>query len=64
MAYYVVGMPLSFGTAFGLKWGIQGLWAGVAVALALVSLVELGVIWRTDWDRAVREAGTRNEVGG
>lgn len=26
-AYYVIAMPISFGTGFGLKWGLYGLWA-------------------------------------
>jgi MATE family multidrug resistance protein len=33
--YYVVAMPISFGTAFGLGWELQGLWSGVALALGL-----------------------------
>jgi len=26
-AYYGVAMPISFGFAFGLKWGLHGLWS-------------------------------------
>lgn len=33
--YYVVAMPISFGTAFGLHWELEGLWSGVAIALGL-----------------------------
>ncbi|KUJ06494.1 MATE transporter [Mollisia scopiformis] len=33
--YYVIAMPISFGTAFGLNWGLYGLWSGVALALGL-----------------------------
>ena len=33
--YYVVAMPISMGTAFGLKWELYGLWSGVALALGL-----------------------------
>ena len=33
--YYAVAMPISFGTAFGLKWELYGLWTGVALALGL-----------------------------
>jgi hypothetical protein len=33
--YYVVAMPISFGTAFGLGWQLEGLWSGVALALGL-----------------------------
>ena len=33
--YYIIAMPISFGTAFGLHWELEGLWTGVAVALGL-----------------------------
>jgi MATE family multidrug resistance protein len=33
--YYVVAMPISIGTTFGLGWGLYGLWAGVALAQGL-----------------------------
>jgi MATE family multidrug resistance protein len=26
-AYYLVGLPISFGTGFGAKWGLYGLWS-------------------------------------
>jgi MATE family multidrug resistance protein len=34
-SYYVIAMPISFGTAFGLHWNLEGLWTGVAIALGL-----------------------------
>lgn len=33
--YYVVAMPISFGTAFKAGWELEGLWTGVAIALGL-----------------------------
>jgi MATE family multidrug resistance protein len=33
--YYAIAMPISFGTAFGLDWELEGLWTGVAIALGL-----------------------------
>lgn len=33
--YYVVAMPISFGTAFYADWELEGLWTGVAIALGL-----------------------------
>jgi MATE family multidrug resistance protein len=33
--YYVIAMPISFWTAFGLHWDLEGLWSGVAIALGL-----------------------------
>jgi multidrug resistance protein, MATE family len=60
--YYAVAMPISIGTAFGLGWGIWGLWTGVAIALGLVTFIEIVFISRTSWDRSVDEARKRNAV--
>lgn len=35
MAYYLVALPVSFGTAFGLGWKLQGLWMGVTIGLIM-----------------------------
>lgn len=35
VCYYVVALPLAFGTAFGLGWKLYGLWFGVSVGLTL-----------------------------
>jgi multidrug resistance protein, MATE family len=32
--YYLLALPLSFGTGFGLDWKLSGLWFGVTVGLA------------------------------
>ncbi|KAJ5940517.1 hypothetical protein N7516_000685 [Penicillium verrucosum] len=60
--YYVIAMPLSMGTTFYLNWGVMGLWTGVALALALVSLIEALFITRANWNRSVEEALKRNEL--
>ncbi|KAJ5611310.1 hypothetical protein N7510_008029 [Penicillium lagena] len=60
--YYVIAMPISMGTTFGLGWGVMGLWTGVALALGLVSLIEFIWIGRANWDRSVEEALERNEL--
>lgn len=46
--YYVIAMPISFSTTFGLNWGLWGLWTGVAIALGLVTLIEFFYLSRTD----------------
>lgn len=63
VAYYAIGMPISFGTGFGAGWGLFGLWAGPAVALGVVSAVESFFIWRTSWEGAVEAAKVRNAAG-
>ena len=32
---YQIALPISFGTCFGLGWGLHGLWTGPAIALAM-----------------------------
>lgn len=61
--YYSVGLPLSYGLAFGLQWSLSGLWSGVAIALVLVAAIELVYIFHTDWERSVAEAKLRNWEG-
>lgn len=33
--YYLIALPLAFGTGFGLGWRLYGLWFGVSIGLAL-----------------------------
>ncbi|KAI1620926.1 mate-domain-containing protein [Exophiala viscosa] len=58
--YYVVALPLSFWTTFGLHWGLKGLWAGVTFALVLVTFAELMFLSRADWQKSVEDAEWRN----
>lgn len=60
--YYVIAMPISFGTAFGLGWGLKGLWTGVAIALGLVSCFEAIFLSRASWERSVEDARKRNSM--
>lgn len=59
--YYVVAMPISMGTSFGMHWDLWGLWTGVAIALALVTAIEFVYLVKTDWQRSVDEARQRND---
>ncbi|KAI9893801.1 MAG: hypothetical protein M1814_006018 [Vezdaea aestivalis] len=59
--YYVVALPVSVGTGFGLGWELYGLWAGPAIALLLVFIIESIFIYRTDWEKSVEAAKLRNE---
>ncbi|KAE8375028.1 mate-domain-containing protein [Aspergillus bertholletiae] len=60
--YYAIAMPISFGTTFGLGWDLLGLWSGVALALLLVSVIEVIFLIQTDWDRSVQDALQRNAM--
>ena len=62
-AYYVIAMPISFSTCFGLHWELYGLWAGPAIALAFVAGIEGWFVYKTSWRAAVEAATMRNTMG-
>ncbi|KAL8997957.1 MAG: hypothetical protein Q9169_002879 [Polycauliona sp. 2 TL-2023] len=63
VCYYVIAIPISMSTAFGLGWELYGLWCGVALALGLVALIEGVFLYRSSWERSVEDAKRRNEQG-
>ena len=63
IGYYVVGLPLAVGLAYG-AWhdgedGVFGLWIGTGAALLAASLLQGVALLRHDWARAVEEARRR-----
>jgi len=58
-SYYLIALPVSFATAFGLGWQLQGLWIGVTTGLITVGSIELFYLYHADWDKAVIEAEQR-----
>ncbi|KAK3678099.1 hypothetical protein LTR78_002194 [Recurvomyces mirabilis] len=61
-AYYVVAVPVSFATAFGLGWELYGLWTGPAIALAIVAISEAIYLYKISWSKAAEEAAKRNAL--
>ncbi|KAK5947493.1 hypothetical protein PMZ80_001643 [Knufia obscura] len=63
--YYVIALPISFGTAFGLGWELWGLWTGVAIGMGIVTAIEFIYLYRfLDWNRSVEHARLRNDAEG
>lgn len=60
VAFYIIGLPISFWTGFGLEWGLSGLWAGPVTGLAIVTIVEAMFIYRTNWTLAFEDAKERD----
>jgi MATE family multidrug resistance protein len=60
---YQIALPLSFALGFGLHYDLLGLWAGPAVGLGIVSLLEGAYIYRTSFAKASEEAARRNAAG-
>ncbi len=63
VSFYVIALPISFGTGFGLHWELYGLWAGPAVGLLVQSTIASIYIYRISWSKASDEAAERNEAG-
>ncbi|KAJ3100707.1 hypothetical protein HDU97_001994 [Phlyctochytrium planicorne] len=54
--YYVVGLPFGFYACFYLNLGLFGLWLGLTIGLIFVSIVQVIIIFRTDWREEAKRA--------
>ena len=63
LCWYLLGIPVSVGTGFGLGWELHGLWFGVALALGSVAAVEGLAIYSTSWEKSVEHAKERSLMG-
>ena len=41
VAHWGVGLPIGYALAFGMNWGIMGLWVGLSIGLTLAGMVNL-----------------------
>ncbi|TLD25699.1 mate efflux family protein [Venturia nashicola] len=62
LGYYVVGLPFSVFAAFGLGWKLNGLWAGISVAMLLICFLEGMYMYFLDWSELVEDAKERNDA--
>ncbi|KAF5193603.1 Detoxification-like protein [Thalictrum thalictroides] len=49
--YYLVGLPLGVLLGFKLPFGLQGIWSGVILGIALQTIVLVIMTLRTDWEK-------------
>jgi MATE family multidrug resistance protein len=60
-AYWVLGLPLGIFLAFYLKWGLTGLWFGLAIGALIVSCATLsGIILLVNWELESKKAVARS----
>ncbi|KAI9197449.1 mate-domain-containing protein [Polychytrium aggregatum] len=57
--YYALGIPLSLLLAFRYNLELVGLWIGLTVGLFVVSIIQILIISRTDWEEEARRARER-----
>lgn len=62
IGYYAVGLPVGYYLAFRYGLGLEGLWAGQAVALLLVASTELAFYFlQMSWINEVKRSEDRGE---
>lgn len=59
IGYWVIGLPLSYLLCFYFGWNLNGIWLGMAIALVLVSGMELYKIFKFNWSKEVCNAVER-----
>ncbi|KAG8960369.1 hypothetical protein FRC03_006608 [Tulasnella sp. 419] len=67
VGYYVIGIPIGIVITFyipGWNLGLLGLWIGLSIALACVSVIGGTLCLRTDWRGEVKRAQDRLRSGG
>lgn len=57
--YYIVGLPLGYIFAFKFDLGVEGMWGGSLVGVALQTLVLVVITLRTNWEKEAMEAESR-----
>jgi len=62
VAYYLIGVPVSIGLAFGTHAGVTGLVVGGTVGTIVHSLTLLYVVSSLDWDAEIKHAREREHI--
>ncbi|KAI3994326.1 hypothetical protein MKX01_012583 [Papaver californicum] len=54
VSYYLIGLPIGLFMGFKLDWGLEGLWVGTQIGMALQTIVLMIMFCRADWDKEVQ----------
>ncbi|ODV87994.1 hypothetical protein CANARDRAFT_173863 [[Candida] arabinofermentans NRRL YB-2248] len=55
-SYYVIGLPLAYLLAFQLDLQVKGLWIGLTICVFLLTVAEVIVLLKTNWDKVLKNA--------
>ncbi|XP_050238443.1 protein DETOXIFICATION 34 [Mercurialis annua] len=62
--YYAVGLPLGFLLGYKTRLHVQGIWMGMIIGTFLQTLILIYIIFRTNWNKEVKEASERMKKWG
>ena len=54
--YYIFALPVGLYLCFGLDWQLAGLWIGICVALVSVSVIQIIVVIKADWEQIIQKS--------
>ncbi|CAO1633089.1 unnamed protein product [Sympodiomycopsis kandeliae] len=63
VAYYVIALPLGAWITFSWGWGLEGMWVGLTIALAISSVGGLILCVKTDWQVELDKVQQRMSEG-
>jgi len=57
--YYIIGLPAGLVLGFTLDLGVQGIWGGMVAGICLQTLILIGIIYFTNWNKEAEQAESR-----
>ncbi|KAG7599691.1 Multi antimicrobial extrusion protein [Arabidopsis suecica] len=57
--YYIIGLPAGLILGFTLDLGVQGIWGGMVAGICLQTLILIGIIYFTNWNKEAEQAESR-----
>ncbi|CUS23692.1 LAQU0S11e02124g1_1 [Lachancea quebecensis] len=63
LAFYCVGIPMSYFLTFNCGLGMAGLWYGITSALVFMSIFQSYAVFSCNWKEAIKAAKSRNSEG-
>lgn len=60
IAFYCIGIPMSYLLAFHFKMNVGGLWIGITCALVTMSVCQGFAVFHCDWHEIINAAKSRN----
>ncbi|KAG7594365.1 Zinc knuckle CX2CX4HX4C [Arabidopsis thaliana x Arabidopsis arenosa] len=58
--YYIIGLPAGLVLGFTLDFGVQGIWGGMVAGICLQTLILIGIIYFTNWNKEAEQAESRS----
>ncbi|KAL9225331.1 hypothetical protein vseg_001272 [Gypsophila vaccaria] len=62
--YYVFGLPVGYLLGYVAKLGVEGIWGGMIMGIALQTIILLVILYKTNWNTEVEQTSDRMQKWG